>query len=262
MKKYLEKILNQEPISYSSFLKQCEKNNISDQKNRTIFSISSNGKKNQYLLTIKNKQLFEDTFSNFLIKHEDKKVEAALRGNSKKAKSSRSLMIWKENSNGVNSIAIEFNNQDYVLNIDKKKKLIIIENLNNFLNIKSNFPELDLKEYNFVWGNGNNITDKNFISFLNEYEEVICFFDIDLGGFKMFKSLYNQLNTKIEFYFNDFMKEKIITHGKTITIDQYNTTMKFYKDVPALNDVLLFINKHQKFAEQEIFQQYEKGNNQ
>ena len=52
MKKYLEKILNQEPISYSSFLKQCEKNNISDQKNREIFSISSNGKKNQYLLMI------------------------------------------------------------------------------------------------------------------------------------------------------------------------------------------------------------------
>ena len=80
--------------------------------------------------------------------------------------------------------------------------------------------------------------------------------------FKMFKSLYNQLNTKIEFYFNDSMKEKTITHGKTITIDQYNTTMKFYKDIPELNNVLLFINKHQKFAEQEIFQQYEKGNNQ
>ena len=78
----------------------------------------------------------------------------------------------------------------------------------------------------------------------------------------MFKSLYNQLNITLKFYFNDFMKEKTITHGKTITIDQYNAAMKFYKDIPELNDVLLFINKHQKFAEQEIFQQYEKGNNQ
>tara|TARA_Y100001960_G_scaffold334192_1_gene446940 strand:- start:18459 stop:19235 length:777 start_codon:yes stop_codon:yes gene_type:complete len=258
MRFYLDKIEKKESLSYLAFLKKCEKQGITDMKLRMIFSISPSSKRNQYILSIKDEDLFNKTFSKFLIKDEDLKVEAALHGNSKTVKSDKALLIWKENFDSLNSVGIEFNESNYKLDKSKKNKLIIIENLNNFLNIKSNFNnEIDLDEYNFVWGSGNSITNKYFSSFLNEYNEIICFFDIDLGGLKFYKSLKKQTDTNLSFFFSDDMKKNVEIFGTQINFDIYSKVLKNYSTVEGLEDIIAFIKEHKKFAEQEIFQHNE-----
>lgn len=260
MKRYLDKIKNNNHINYKVFLGLCIKNKIKEDILRNIFSINSCKckSKNQYILTIKNEELFEKIFSTFFSKDKDKKVQAALQGNSKKAKNENSILIWKENFSDCNSIAISFKNKKYQLNLNKKKNLIIIENLNNFANIKSNFEEneINLEDYNFVLGMGNSITNNNFSDFLNEYENIVCLFDIDLGGLKFFKTLLKNIKTNQTFLLNDKMKEKILIYGKKIDIKQYNEVLKYKKEVPELNEITNFIIKHKKFAEQEIFQHH------
>lgn len=258
MEKYLNKIKNKEHLSYEIFLKKCAKHNIKDPLLRKIFHIRAClcNKKNQYMLVIKDQELFESTFSRFLLSDKDVKVAAALNGDSKKAKSEKAILIWKENYDSVNSIGVEFKKENYTLNNKKKDTLVIIENLNNFLNIESNFESsFELEKCNFVWGSGNGITNNYFNDFINEYKNVICFFDIDLGGLKFYKSLLNQLNVSPKFYLTERMKKQIINYGKTITQNDYKKMMEQYSNIEELRDVIGFIQEHKKFAEQEIFQQ-------
>lgn len=258
MENYLNKIKNREHVSYQSFLNKCSKYNIKDAHLRQVFYVKSClcNRKNQYMLTIKDQKLFDTTFSRFFSIGNDIKVTAALRGNSKSAKSEKAILIWKEHFNSINSIGIEFNKKEYILDINKKNTLVIIENLNNFLNIETNFESsFDLDKCNFVWGSGNGITNNYFQDFINEYDNVICFFDIDLGGLKFYKSLLTQLNKKPTFYFTEKIKKQIISYGKTITHKDYEKLMKLYANIEELKEVVDFIQKHKKFAEQEIFQQ-------
>lgn len=244
-------------MSYQVFLNKCLKHNIKDQHLRKIFTIKSClcKKKNQYMLTIKDQALFDSTFSRFFASNDDVKVKAALRGDSKTAKSNKSLLIWKEHHSSVNSVGIEFHESNYDFHTLKKDKLIIIENLNNFLNIETNFDsDIDLNEYNFVWGSGNNITNQHFVEFLNEYKDIVCLFDIDLGGLKFYKSLKNQINTNIQFYFTPKMEKMAKEFGKPISMNDYETLMKHYAKTEGLEHIVSFIKETKKFAEQEIFQ--------
>lgn len=257
MKSYLNKIKNNESLSYSTFLKKCTKHKITDTQLRRIFSISVSPckKKNQYRLTIKDEEAFNNTFSKFMVENSDVKVEAALHGDSKTAKSEKSLLIWKEHHSSTNSVGIEFNKSNYDFHTLKKDKLIIIENLNNFLNIESNFDnDICLHEYNFVWGSGNNITNKHFVEFLNEYKEIVCLFDIDLGGLKFYKSLEKQVKTNLQFYFTPKMEKMVKEFGKPISMSDYETLMKHYTKTNGLEYIVSFIKETKKFAEQEIFQ--------
>ncbi|MBM24247.1 MAG: hypothetical protein CL760_00865 [Chloroflexi bacterium] len=257
MKSYINKIKKNESISYAAFLKKCTKHKITDTKLRSIFSIATSPckKKNKYLLTIKDEEAFNKTFSKFMTEASDVKVEAALHGDSKIVKSERSLLIWKEHHYSINSVGIEFDKSNYNFHTLKKNKLIIIENLNNFLNIESNFDnDIDLYEYNFVWGSGNNVTNKHFVEFLNEYKEIVCLFDIDLGGLKFYKSLEKQVKTNLQFYFTPKMELMVKKFGKPISISDYETLMKHYTKTNGLKYIVSFIKETKKFAEQEIFQ--------
>ena len=59
--------------------------------------------------------------------------------------------------------------------------------------------QLSLQHTDLLYGSGNQVTHKLNKSFLSEYQSVICFFDYDLGGLKIFKALKNMLGNKVTF---------------------------------------------------------------
>lgn len=251
MKKYINDILNNKAINYLLFLNKYK--TYSSIPIEDVFNISKKDKK--FYLTIKNQILFNQLFKNLLSINDDIKVQAALRGNSKNEKSSYSILNVKENFFDKNGVSINFYNSNYDFNTNKKK-CIIIENLNNFCNIQSNFinENIDLNDFLFIWGAGNGITNTNFYHFINSFEEVICYFDIDAGGFKFYKTLRNNLTTKLVFMYTEYMNKLLIQYGKNISISECNNLLKLYGKTPGLQNVLNYVIKNKKYAEQEIFQ--------
>jgi 5S rRNA maturation endonuclease (ribonuclease M5) len=253
--KYLKKIKNFEELSFSGFKNTCLKHNISNETISNVFSAKGNGN-NKYVLSIKNQELFNDTFLKFEYESENVKVESALRGNSKLSKSPYSILNFKGNYDDINGISIIFKKKVFTLNFELKKKLIIIENVNTYCDIISFFKNsnINLNEYNFIFGSGNSITNNHFVDFLNEYDSIFCLFDIDLGGLKFFKTLSKNINSKLCFYFDEDNEKKLIKYGNKITNKQYLTLIDLYSNIPELEKVINSIKKNKKFVEQEVFQ--------
>lgn len=255
IKKFLKNITNGKEINYNNFKSYCKKLGIDSNDLKLIFTSYGMGN-NKYVLTIKNTELYDSVFSKFNIEDENIKVSSALHGNSKKAKSPYSVLTLKENHDDLYGFSLIFKDEDCLYDFPKKKKLIIIENANLFCDINSFFinSNVNLSEYNFAYGSGNSVTDKNFYRFFDDYEEIICLFDIDLGGFKFYKSLSLNLKTKLKFYFDNENEKKLKLFGRTITNEEYLKMNSLYGDVIGLKEIIFIANKQCKFAEQEIFQ--------
>ena len=232
---------------------------MSEEYIKSIFKISKDtGRRgNFYHLLVKDSDKYDEAFSKFKIEKTNKKVEKSIYGNSKKAKSDFSFLLVKQNYDDEIPNVVVFNEQDYQCNFEysMKQKLMIIENEDNFGNIIDSFnnESIDLNEYNFILGFGNYISDRNFTRFLNEYSEIQCFFDIDLGGLKTFSSLDSRLETEIEFYYSEKMSNYLRKYGTTIKEKDYIETSK-YRNNEKLKLVVADILNHKKFAEQEVFQ--------
>lgn len=259
MKQYLLNISNGKSVNYNAFVKKAQSFKITEDIIRDAFKIKKDisRKGNFYFLSVKNDSIYEHVFSKFDLSNKNKKVELSLHGNSKKAKSSFSFLLIKHNHTDIVPDAIVFNEQSYSFSFKNKlkRKLIIIENEDNFGNVIASFnnEQINLDEYNFILGFGNYISDKNFTNFLESYDLIKCFFDIDLGGLKTFSSLDSKLNTEIEFFYSDKMSRYLKLYGNKITDQSYIEVSK-YKSNNKLVHVVSDILNNRKFAEQEIFQ--------
>lgn len=257
--KYIKNIKEKKPINYGVFKKICLQFNIGDIILREIFTINFI-KEDRYNIIIKNDELFNSTFKRFLAKNENIKTQAALQGNSKTEKSPFSLLTIKNNYSDKNGFFIHFEKEEFEIPayLCKTEKLLIIENINTFCDTKLLFlGDIFKEKVNIILGEGLKITNKNYSKFLNTYNEIICAFDFDFGGFKTFKILKNNLNQNIKFSFfiNEYMKDKIIGFGNQISNEKI-FELNDYKNIEELKDIILFIQETKKFAEQEIFQDF------
>lgn len=259
MIRYLESIQSGKSINYPAFVRKASSYGFSESVIRACFKVSKDTKKkgNFYFLEIKNNDLYIANFSRFFEVNENKKVELSVHGNSKKAKSDFSHLLIKLNHYDVVPWVVVFdkNEYKYLFKEKLKKKIIIIENEDSFGNLEQSFhnEQLDLSEFNFILGFGNYITDRNFREFLNSYDHVICFLDIDLGGLKTFASLKANLSSKTTFYFSNKMEDYLRAYGNEIGDKAYLQALSFINS-PGLDQVVKAIKQHKKFAEQEIFQ--------
>ena len=256
IEKYLKNISSGKEINYKNFKKICSASGIDNSTIKDIFSAVGMSN-NKYVLTVKNHELYDLTFSKFYVENNNTKVQSALRGDSKKNKSPYSILTIKERYNALFGISLFFkDNICTQIPFKLKRKLMIVENANVFCDIQSCFTnsEINLNEYNFVFGSGNSVTDKSFYDFFDSYDEVVCLFDIDLGGFKFYKTLSLNLKTKLTFYFDKENERKLMKFGNPISDDTYLKMNNIYKDIQGLNKIISIVNKHKKFAEQEIFQ--------
>lgn len=79
------------------------------------------------------------------------------------------------------------------------RRALIVENLENFLHLESTIallPSCQLTEEwqdaDVIYGAGNSVTNHLFTPFLQGYDVIGCLFDADLGGIRMFDTLYQR----------------------------------------------------------------------
>lgn len=263
MKIYIEKINSEIAFNYMPFQDACNKNGISTNLFRNIFSVTRDGKlkKGTYNVNIKDYELFEKYFSRYQHESSDLKVTAALHGNSKTQKTNGALLNFKHSLSDSHGISICFlNNQTTFL--PSSHNLLIVENLNNFINPEGTITGLpsEFNSLNTVWGSGIEIASEQYVSFLSRYENIYCFFDYDLGGFKTFSSLNSKLpKTNIAFYTSPKLAEYLKMFGNPISEKQYLELLK-YRNSPGLEKVVNLIlsikadNNSPLFLEQESLQ--------
>lgn len=265
LKPYIEKIKARVPINYTAFQDACNKVGISTNLFRDIFSVTRDGKlkKGQYDVKVKDSELFDKYFARYLHESGDLKVTAALHGNSKTKKTNGAVLNFKHCLTDHHGISICFLNNETTF-ISSSKSLLIVENLNNFINPNGTITGLpsEFNNFNTIWGSGIDIASEQYTNFLSSYENIYCFFDYDLGGFKTYTSLYSKLsNTNISFYLSPKLTEYLELFGNPISEKQYLELLK-YRNNSGLEKVIEIIlsvktsSNSPLFLEQETLQYY------
>jgi hypothetical protein len=228
---------------------------------------------NQYLLTVIDDVIFEQLLE--LTKPIDSMPEGARQGDSHKGKCSVSyLLVYPSVNLATSDNTVDNYNADPQLvlcddsslkiNFQCQKTLIIIENQENFFRYQEFLPHLFTMTINsetcidVAFGQGNNVTNSLNDKFFDQYQQVLCCFDYDLGGLTMYLSLCKLTNAKVRFIQpkkeqltgDDFLKR----HFRKVP-DKVETWHKAITLAKQLNfpDLAQAFSTSQKFMEQEVF---------
>jgi len=263
-KRYLNAIKESAPLPLFVFKDWCSKQlDIDNELFSKIFNVTNSISTKHYLVSIKDTSLYEQYFSRFEYSSNDEKVEATLHGDSKKGKIDGGVLNFKHHYFDQHGISICFRNTKTGFN-PSSTSLLLIENLNNFLSPNNVFVGIDEEKLksNVIWSKGQEITSKQYVNFLNKYDQIICFFDFDLGGFEAFKRLKLTLRSdiKLTFYHPVHLAKYLNFFGKNVTDKQYLALRK-YNNITELNDIIneivsLKVNGRRsiRFLEQEALQ--------
>jgi hypothetical protein len=254
--KYLASIAEGKPISARSFMNSCKREGISNETVREVFTIESSqaGQRNNYLFKIVSLDLYEKTFFRFLMSDEDDKVDAALKGSSKRGKTSGGILNLFDNYRAKVGHSIVFKDGKCDFEPPASNTLLVIENLNVVIKLlPETLPDIDIATLPMAYGKGLEIASPQFHSFLTHFDKIICFFDYDLGGLKVYKSLYEQLGNRVTYYLHPQLDDALNKYGQTLTNKQYLALSDKAVDENSAKVVRLLL-KHKKWLEQEILQ--------
>ncbi|MCI2282708.1 DUF2220 family protein [Colwellia sp. MSW7] len=136
------------------------------------------------------------------------RVEATTQGNSHKVTTSTSfLLAYHEKSSSIHPETVIMSKTGTHCLFKPKSQALIVENAELFFAKTQLFAQLkrifglqiSLETTDLIYGSGNQVTHNLNKNFLSEYQSVLCFFDYDLGGLKIFKALKNMLGNKVTF---------------------------------------------------------------
>ena len=252
MNVFFDNVDNGLPLNFDSYIKKFNKKNIDISK----MFYAEIVKKPFYVLTAKNYMEYNELKQQFYISADkNTRLGAAKLGNSHKARVSYSFLLFKKDIDS--KVETMFFNDNILQNSDImniKKKVVIIENLENFGNTINNFKniDIDLNEYSYIYGSGKSILNSSFNSIFETCDEILCLFDIDYDGMEMFDLLNEKFNNT-HFIFpqniSDYLKKSLKFISKE---ELFRLNSRFYKN-QKLNEILEKINKVNKYIEQELY---------
>ena len=253
MKKFFDNVDNKKQVNFKRYITKFKEKGISIE-NMFIPVLVSNP---NYILTPKNIDDYNmlKLKMNINIEKTDR-TSYAIHGDSHLTSVSYAFLLVKESINAtIKSVFFETGEIKQTEAFSLKKKVIIIENLENFGNTMANFRHIniDVNNYSFIFGSGNAITNGKFTNFFNTFDEILCLFDIDSGGLQMFNTLAKH-HAQCQFIYPDNILEimdKYVasSHGKEVVL---SLNSKF-GDNPKLHPIHTIINRTQKTVEQELY---------
>lgn len=253
MKKFFDNIDNKKQVNFKLYIEKFKDKGISIEKMFVPVLVANP----YYILTPKN----IDDYNTLKLKmnvHIEKtdRTSHAVHGDSHLISVSYAFLLVKESINAtIKTVFFEKGEIKQTEPLLLKKKVVIIENLENFGNTLANFRHIniDVNDYSFIFGSGNAITNGKFTDFLNSFDEILCLFDIDSGGFQMF-TLLDKRHEQCQFIYPENIlqiMDKYVanSHGKEVVL---SLNSKF-GDNQKLHPILTLINRTQKTVEQELY---------
>jgi hypothetical protein len=176
------------------------------------------------------------------------------------AVSSGFLLVYHQALTDRRPDVVYLEQDSYLQSFQAKKRLLIVENEENFflselmLKLATKFIEqqIDLTNTDIVLGSGARATSKLARSWYQQYDQVLCAFDYDTAGLKMYRTLKNDLGEHVQFLqpqsYNEYQhcfKLKPKTQSQLMECIHLAEQLGF----TALAKT---VQKHKKFMEQEM----------
>lgn len=201
--KYLQNIERGEAFNYAVFLSLLPE----DLREEVEYVASKEFlNKNAIVVDIPDHDLF-DRLKALTVEPKDR-VDATLQGDSHRAKTSTSyLFAYHQHSTDIHPDTVICNKEAAYFPFQPKHQLVIVENSELFFARQTLFTQmnrafslsLSFENTDLVFGAGNQISNQYNRNFIDRYDSVLCFFDYDLGGLKIFKAMKNMLGDKAIF---------------------------------------------------------------
>lgn len=253
MKNFFENVDNKKQVNFKRYIEKFKEKGIAIEQ----MFIPVLVKNPFYILTPKNIDDY-NTLKSKMNVHIEKndRTSYSVHGDSHLISVSYAFLLVKESINAtIKTVFFEKGEIKQTEPLSLKKKVVIIENLENFGNTLANFRHIniDVNDYSFIFGSGNSITNGKFTDFLKSFDEILCLFDIDAGGFQMFNTL-SKCHDQCQFIYPDNIldiMDKYVanSHGKEVVL---SLNSKF-GDNKKLHPILTLINRTQKTVEQELY---------
>lgn len=253
MKRFFSNIDEQKPVNYTHYIEKFKTMGIEIE----LLFLTKIKRYPYYYLTPKDQTAYKLLKSRFdLTVESTDRLSATILGNSHNQNVTYSFLLIREHIDSLVSTLFFEQSTLKESNIKVfKKKVVIIENLENFGNIFSNFKHIDvnLNEYSFIYGAGNAVNNKSFVDFFQKFDRILCLFDIDEAGLSMFNT-FSKAHEKAEFIF----PSNIDTLAGLCASPQLNNEDIFrinalYENNQKLHNVLDVMNRTKKNIEQEIY---------
>lgn len=137
------------------------------------------------------------------------RIAAAVKGDSHKvAVSYGYVLIYHEGIKDSRPEVVYFESEAFIQPHSPKTNLILIENEENFFRWRDMLTVFNkMSDYNYsientdiCLGSGNRCSSPLLVSWLTQYESILCAFDYDAKGLEMYQSLNTKLGNKVKFF--------------------------------------------------------------
>ena len=200
---YLHKIKAGKTINYPLFLQELPANVRVD---KDLLFKACLVKPKHFQVEVLDEQKFEQLLRE-VTPIADDRVSAALIGDShKQAVSTSYLLVFHQQLITNRPDVVVLNNDGCNQGFTSKKTLLVIENQENFFRYQQMLPllsefygkSLDLSLCDIAFGLGLQINKALNISFVGQYDTVLCAFDYDLGALRMVEGLKQRVKGQVE----------------------------------------------------------------
>ena len=141
--------------------------------------------------------MFAQLLSDFPEYEIEDRFSAAKAGDSHRHAVSQAMVIlWSVHSNHP---VVVLNDVDKINSpVTLSKRLLIIENQENFIQkqrtlhfLQHQFSDYNVENLDIAHGSGNAMSNRLNKAFFNQYQQIDCLLDLDMGGLEIFKNLIN-----------------------------------------------------------------------
>ncbi|KAF3982023.1 MAG: hypothetical protein HFP81_01640 [Methylococcales symbiont of Hymedesmia sp. n. MRB-2018] len=196
-----------------------------------------------------------------LAEHPTNRLQAADRGDSHRfAVSVGFLLVYHHALADMRPDVVYLEQDSYLQNFQAKKRLLIVENEENFflpelmLKLATKFTkqQIDSTNTDIALGSGVRVTSRLARSWYQQYDHILCAFDYDATGLKMYRTLKTNLGDHIQFLQpHSYSEYQQCFKMKPKTQRQLMECIKLAEQLGFVA-LAATVQKHKKFMEQEM----------
>lgn len=240
---YLQKIEASEPIRFEVFQGLLLKEGYLLREIRATFN-AVKIKPNLYRVEVLDRSILVCLIRRYAPSGVPGRVGAALDGDSHRSGVSATLPLIR-NLNNPFPVVVVCSDNSWVAPRPVLRRVVIVENHENFIRFQETFSLLanllpgEIDSIELMLGSGNQVTNGLNLELLRSFDQVYCLFDVDLGGLRMFSTLWQMLPDKRPcFLYPDDIQQRLAASRFPMDMSQ-RQSISVYAGLSQATDTLI-----------------------
>lgn len=256
---YLQAIKAGKLMNFSALVKELTKKSVPQSTIDRCF-MAELLKQQKYRVHIVDEVGFNELYERFFSDAINSRTAAALAGNSHRTKVSGSYLLLRR-SQHTQPVVVWFEGGSFHCPVVQSRIAILVENLENYISIDQ-LPillnrcgiSIDINQADIIYASGNRVTNKLHQPFLQQYKQIFCLFDVDLGALKMYQSLHLLLSsTELRFLYPlDIVKRLNVSERRMSATERANL-LRYQGLSTDLDQLIRFMRNSGTKLEQETY---------